>query len=59
MGYILAGFLIVLGIETFIRILGKYEPDESKRHKCVEKVPWYGWIIGGVLLAKMFNHKKR
>lgn len=59
MGWILFGFLTVVVIESFIRVLQNYEPEGKREvRKTQVSLPWFGWGLVGYSVLKGKKRRK-
>jgi hypothetical protein len=60
MGWIFFGFMTALGIETFIRVAGKYERVEPRPQRKVQvSFPWYVNLGAAYGIYRGTHPKKR
>jgi len=59
MGYIIGGFILVVLIETLIRVLSTHERIPKKKQGKVQvSLPWYGWSLAGLITYGIFRKKQ-
>ncbi len=60
MWYVFVGFMLVVVVETLIRLLKGYEPEERRQPKHVEvSSPWYAWGLLGLFTFGLLRRNKK
>ncbi len=59
MFWIFAGFLLVVVVETVIRVSSNYEPERRREPARTQiSLPWYGWGLLGYSVLKKNKRRK-
>lgn len=60
MAWFIGGFVLVVAVESLIRVLSNYEPESRERTRKVQvSMPWWGWGLAGLATWGSLKKDKR